>query len=268
VTSSKSLPAVRISRGYGFAGPSVVSPISGEGGSGAAIYDSLSSATVGFGIAPGSSTWLVVRIPYGYSKCSARVDAILSADGSGEGNHKGMSSIYLRRRGIYKALERSIPQVEELASGQATLSGVLQKVESDQGKLAVALRSAEGGFSGRTNHMGLSGLAQSGPNGAGYGAPLPDPETGKYAEDEVASMNNFYTRLESALSSLGNAAQPGSQQNEQFPWKPPSAKQPSVDEIARQKGISRDRAQALVLCNELQQWRLALEGQIARPRQK
>ena len=233
-------------------------PIYGETGNGAVIYDSLSDWRVGAGIAPGASTWLMVRnVPYGYHACSANVDAVLLTKGRGEGSGFDRGKICLRRQGTYEALKRSVPVVEELASGQRTLNETLKKVASNRAKLAVAIH-AEDAYTGGGSLGAASGFGSIEP---GYGAPLPDPESGWYTEEEVGSMNHFYLQLESALSPLGT---PHSrfQQEAYFPWTPPSIQERSIDDLIRQRGVSRDRARAILLSDELQQWQTALAGQL------
>lgn len=248
-------PTVGLAAGLG--------PVSGVLPNGAVIYDALSGEHAGFEIAPGGKTWLAVGLPSRYYKCSVDIDAVLFSDGTGEGNRMHMDSIYLCRKGIYEALGKSIPLVDRIANGQATSSEVVQKLEAYRGILAVPIHAEHSPGAGAP--VGNFGQSTGGPGVPGYGAPAPSPDEEWYTEAEADSMNNFYARLESELSpSSVKTVQP--LEDSQFPWRPTSAKPSSVDDVARQRNVSRDRARALILSGELQQWRTALQAHLEPPK--
>ena len=239
-------------------------------GSGKVIYDTLTAEHGGVEVAPGGRNWFRITVPPHYSQCSVHVDAIVFTDGSGEGNAGDRDAIYQHRSGVYQALNHSVPLVQELANGQATLPEVLKKLDGYRSHLDVQIYAEASDGPGDTQvPIQRRGYALGGgsrfPPRPGYGAPLPDPETGWYTRDEVDSIDYFYARLESALS--GSPAHPGLSSYPQFPWRSSSSDRPNTGQVALQQSISPAPTHAVVLSQQLQRWQAALQG-VLKPSQR
>jgi hypothetical protein len=179
----------------------------------------------------------------------------------------------LRRQGTYEALGKAIPLMEKVAGGQRTVAEALRKLGSYRGAFAVQLCAEQGGCSSYEFDAHNDFRFES--PGPGYGAPIPDPKTGWYTEDEVNNMDNFYAGLEAALSSLGKPSPPrmrnimvgsrsGTWELAQSPWVPAAAQKPGAGCAPTMKNVTAVQTPASTLLAELQAWRAALDGHVCR----
>lgn len=187
-----------------------------------------------------------LRFPIGYVRCSGGVKTVLFADGRSEGNRVDMWRMYRQRQGIYAAIGRSIPILEQVANGKMSL-------EQGLGTLH--------GYSQSLRYQINPGAAF--PSGsAGYAS---DPAVDSlYTLDGMTAMVQFYRSLEASLSPPGSALRKfySHYLRGGFPWRPAGSKQPTVDQVAQARPVSPDQARAVILLNELQQWRAALKGHL------
>jgi hypothetical protein len=202
-------------------------------GNGMEIFDSLSALHPKFSIPPGSNSRLRFgTIPQAFD-CSVRVNTVLFAGGSDEGDRRDLLRIYRQRQGTYEALAKSIPVAEAVAGGRMDVPAAAKALFRFQR----SLQSAPGGAA------------------ADYGdesVAVPLPDSGWYTPSERAGANQVYNAVRLALISERGAAR--------FPWKVASAQEPGTNVPAPSSNSIQARAALLVA--EMRAWRAVLDGHL------